>query len=303
MVIPTHDRPDFLRRAVRSVLDQTYEGPIECILVFDNTDPIPLGSEGRENRAIRMLANERAPGPAGARNTGLLAARSDVIAFLDDDDEWLPSKLAKQVALLRAGETDVVFSGVRYVADGRYRDYLPVLPKEEPARMMLVGEVFLPIQSLAAWRAAVEPELLDERFPIGGDQDFALRLLLRLSCECLGEALVVMNRAHNSRLSMDFQRLLANIEYMRRKHAALYERHALDVSRDHARYALIALGNRQRRAARRLAARAIRANPWRSRNWMVGALVVALPPISMDRLQALHHRLLWRSLPEGWRDR
>lgn len=298
VVIPTHKRPDFLQRAVRSVLDQAYDGPVECIVVFDNSDPIDLRPPGRGDRTIRTMTNDRTPGPLGARNTGLLAARSEVLAFLDDDDEWLPTKLAKQVDVLRSGGPEVVFTGVRYVAHGRYRDYVPALPEDEPARGLIGGGVFLPIQSLVAWRRAVEPDLLDEQFPTGGDQELALRLVMRLPHACVDEPLVLMNRAHTNRLTMDFEPMLANSEYMRRKHAALYQRFAPDPSSSHARFALLALGNRRRRDALRLARRAIRANPRRPRNWLVAAAVAVLPPVSLDRLQDLHHRFLWRRLPE-----
>ena len=299
VVIPTHDRPDFLRRAVKSVLDQEYAGEIECLVVFDACEPIDLGPpEPHPNRRIVRMTNERARGALGARNTGLIAARSDVVAFLDDDDEWLPGKLARQVSVLQAGDAEVTFTGVRYVADGRFRDYVPVLAADDPVRGVIGGGVFLPIQSMVAWRAAVEPDLLDEDFPTGGDQELALRLLLRTQVTCVPEPLVLMNRAHTNRLTMDYDRMLGNVTYMRRKHAELFERYRPDPSRNDARFALLALGNRRRRDARRHAVRAIRANPRRGRNWLVGLAVLALPPLSLDRLQAVHHRLLWRPLPD-----
>ncbi|MDP8911040.1 MAG: glycosyltransferase [Actinomycetota bacterium] len=299
VVIPTHDRPEFVRRAVRSVLDQDYAGEIECLVVFDACEPVDLApSERRANRRVVTMTNERTRGALGARNTGLLAARSEIVAFLDDDDEWLPGKLAKQVELLRSRHADVVFTGVRFVAGDRYRDYVPALSADDPAVGLIGGGVFLPLQTMAAWRRSVEPDLLDERFPTGGDQELALRLVLRLPFATIPEPLVLMNRAHSNRLTMDYERMLGNIEYMREKHADLFRKYRPDPSRSHSRFALLALANRRRREARMWAARAVRANPKRPKNWAVAAAVLLLPPMSLDRIQALHHRLLWRRTAE-----
>jgi glycosyltransferase involved in cell wall biosynthesis len=279
-------------------VDQDYAGSVAVLVVFDRTEPVDLADEarGRRGRTVTSLVNDRAPGPLGTRNTGLLAARSDVVAFLDDDDEWLPGKLAQQVEVLQSGTADVVFTGVRYVADGRYREYLPKLA-QDPVAGLIGGGVFLPIQSMAAWRTAVGDDLLDEAFPTGGDQELALRLLLRRRVAVLPEALVLMNRAHTNRLTMDYERMLGNVTYMRRKHAELFARYRPDPSRNHARFALLALGTRRRRDARTWVRRALRANPRRPRNWLVAVAVLLLPPMSLHRLQSLHHRLFWRRLP------
>jgi glycosyltransferase involved in cell wall biosynthesis len=298
VVIPTHNRPDFLRAAVRSVLEQDYPGPVEAVVVFDGGEEVELPTQESESeRAVIILENNRKPGPLGARNTGILAATGDVVAFLDDDDQWLPSKLSRQMEVLLSGSADVVFTGVRFVAGDRYRDYVPDPPAGDPIRGLVAGGVFMPLQTMIARRADLEPDLLDENFPTGGDQELVLRLLLRLRMACIREPLVLMNRAHTNRLTMDYERMLENVEYMRRKHAPLFHKYRPNLSASHARFALLALGNRKRADARRWAARALRANPRRPRNWLVGLAVLVLPAMSLDTLQALHHRILWRRVP------
>jgi glycosyltransferase involved in cell wall biosynthesis len=101
VVIPTRDRPGLLRRAVESVRAQRYDGDIECVTVFDQSHVHLAGFGGLTGVTIRGMTNSRSPGLAGARNTGILAARGDLVAFCDDDDEWLPDKLASQVELLQ----------------------------------------------------------------------------------------------------------------------------------------------------------------------------------------------------------
>ena len=105
VVIPTRDRPDRLRKAVAAVLEQDYAGPVECIVVFDRTEEVPLVLPADPARSVVTLANHRAQGPAGARNAGADVARSDLLAFCDDDDVWHPHKLRRQVEAL-AGTPD-----------------------------------------------------------------------------------------------------------------------------------------------------------------------------------------------------
>lgn len=96
VLIPTHNRPDLLRSAVDSVRTQNYDGPLSVAVIFDRQPADPtLVSDGPV--PVRVLHNDRTPGLAGARNSGILSSKADLVAFLDDDDHWLPGKLAAQV--------------------------------------------------------------------------------------------------------------------------------------------------------------------------------------------------------------
>jgi glycosyltransferase involved in cell wall biosynthesis len=102
VIIPTHDRPEMVREAVDSVLAQTIED-FECLVVDDGgTLPVAVPDDPR----IRMIRRNLSGGPAAARNDGIAAARGRYIAFLDDDDWFLPNRLADSLPALR--ETPVV---------------------------------------------------------------------------------------------------------------------------------------------------------------------------------------------------
>src|SRR5207237_7043535 len=100
VIIPTHNRSGFLRLAVLSVLKQTFPD-FELVIVDDASgDDTPAVVKRFEDPRIRYIRHERNLRIAAARNTGISNSTGEYVAFLDDDDEWLPSKLQKQVSAL-----------------------------------------------------------------------------------------------------------------------------------------------------------------------------------------------------------
>lgn len=122
VIVPTlGQRPQLLDLALRRICGQDYPGAVSCLVVFDRpsgsatadgtADPSQetrLADAREATRTIaaavgaRVIENGRTPGLAGSRNTGILTARDELIAFCDDDDAWLPGKLRAQVAALAA---------------------------------------------------------------------------------------------------------------------------------------------------------------------------------------------------------
>jgi glycosyltransferase involved in cell wall biosynthesis len=105
VVIPTRNRPELVVRAVRSALAQTVHD-IEIVVVVDGPDPATVEAlDGLGDARVRAVELPASGGAPNARNRGVDNARADWVAFLDDDDEWLPEKLATQLA--RARESGV----------------------------------------------------------------------------------------------------------------------------------------------------------------------------------------------------
>jgi glycosyltransferase involved in cell wall biosynthesis len=111
-VIPTRNRPGLVVRAVVSALEQSFRG-LEVIVVIDGPDQPTLCAlaEIRDPR-LRVISLEESVGGAEARNIGARAAKGQWIALLDDDDEWLPTKIERQ---LEAAPSDAV-NGVLVVS-------------------------------------------------------------------------------------------------------------------------------------------------------------------------------------------
>ena len=96
-VITTFNRQEMAKRAVRSAVVQSYR-PIEIIVVEDGSNSGVeewLQEEGLKH--VRYVRHESRRGLGAARNTGFRKARGEYVAYLDDDDEWMPEKLAKQI--------------------------------------------------------------------------------------------------------------------------------------------------------------------------------------------------------------
>jgi glycosyltransferase involved in cell wall biosynthesis len=102
VVIPYFNRRNTIEKALQSVTRQQ-GAEIEILVVDDNsTDGSWEFLQTLSSSQIRILKNTRAKGAQGARNTGILAARGEWIAFLDSDDEWLPGKLSTQLETLKS---------------------------------------------------------------------------------------------------------------------------------------------------------------------------------------------------------
>jgi glycosyltransferase involved in cell wall biosynthesis len=98
VIVPTLDRPKLLLRAIDSVLRQTHQ-EIEVIVVVDKPDQDTASAvQSVGDPRLQLIVNPYSLTAAGARNAGADHARGEWIAFLDDDDEWLPNKLERQIA-------------------------------------------------------------------------------------------------------------------------------------------------------------------------------------------------------------
>jgi glycosyltransferase involved in cell wall biosynthesis len=100
-IIPTYHRPTEVVRAVQSVLAQSHR-PVEIIVVVDGRDDATVRTlRSMNERTLRVLVPDRNLGNASARNFGVSHATGEWVAFLDDDDLWMPDKLQVQLEAAR----------------------------------------------------------------------------------------------------------------------------------------------------------------------------------------------------------
>lgn len=133
VVIPTRNRPDWLLRAVRSALSQTFR-TLEVIVVIDGPDIATAQVLARlDDPRLRVVQLASNVGGSDARNIGVQVARGEWTALLDDDDEWLPTKIEKQVAVATgsAHAEPIVASQILERNDG-FDVLRPLEPPHEP---------------------------------------------------------------------------------------------------------------------------------------------------------------------------
>ena len=200
VILPAFDRARLLPRSIGSVLAQT-AGDLELIVVDDgSTDDTEAVVAGVRDPRVHYVKLPRNRGLPAARNAGLAVARGDVIAFQDSDDEWLPEKLARQLAVLaRHPDAGVAYSDMhRVLADGR------VFHQRAPriARGRLVDpetrywqSYMLAMQPTLVRRACFARHRFDETLIRLEDLDLHLRLAREFGYVHMPEALV---RYHES---------------------------------------------------------------------------------------------------------
>lgn len=170
-----------LPRALASALGQTL-GDLEAIVVDDgSTDDSAEVAERAGDPRVRVVRAGRRAGVSAARNRGIAEARADVVAFLDADDEWLPEKLERQVALLRAAPESppVVYCAFERsdALGGRVLGRAGDGPQGDVYRPLLTGWHPGTASVFAVTRAALEAVGgFDEQLLTAEDYDLWLRL-------------------------------------------------------------------------------------------------------------------------------
>lgn len=195
VIIPTYCRRELVARAIKSVLAQTYAN-LECIVVDDaSTDDTAdaVRSLASADERVKCVEHDSNRHVSAARNTGIQTAAGSLIAFLDDDDIWLPRKLEKQVYVLSQTSKDV---GLVYCWFDTYRGNDCIGTR----RPILTGHVFDDVllnqplgnaSTLLCRREVVERiGGFDEELVRGNDGDFIRRIARQYKVELVPEVLV-----------------------------------------------------------------------------------------------------------------
>ena len=205
-VISTFQRPDACERALQSALNQT-EPPLE-VLVCDNgseddTEPRMRAWEARDPRVRYLRAPVNSGTPGSTRNLGIEAARGELIAFLDDDDEWLERKLAAQLAARASRDADVVGTNAfRSNGDLYFANAAPV---SEPTRNdVLRANPFIVSSALVRRADLLAAGGFRSDVKVRGIEDYSMWLELSFRGRrfvTLGEPLVRYEDASSDRMS------------------------------------------------------------------------------------------------------
>jgi glycosyltransferase involved in cell wall biosynthesis len=199
VIIPAYNASKTIVSAISSVFAQTFDGDVKIIVIDDGStdDTRAIVSDMTlGNRQIVLLSNERKKGPSGARNTGLLRADGNYVAFLDADDIWLPDHLDRGVSFLeQRANIDVVFFNcdiVEYRTKRRIGDWFSSRNFLKKLRTdavddeyylirddmfdALLEESFMHLQSMIVRAKVLDNIFFNEDVKRSEDRDFSIKL-------------------------------------------------------------------------------------------------------------------------------
>jgi len=293
VVIPTHNRAAVLGRAIDSVLAQTFRD-LDVIVVDDgSTDATPAVLAEIADARVRIVSLAKRRGGSAARNAGIRSSRAEWIAFLDSDDEWLPTYVERQLEKLGSATAGfgAAYSSCHQIASDGSSTIAPAYGLDE-------GDVFDSLlrnrRPVTASACIVRRSVLIE---VGGfDEELAsaqeFDLLLRVAqgshrFASASETLVIKHDEASDRIKADpiarmrgFRRIDTRWGTLMRERAgsaayARWRRRRLKrIRRGHEAVLASLAESRDRRAAFRYALRLFRVQPW-ALNLQLRALAVA----------------------------
>jgi glycosyltransferase involved in cell wall biosynthesis len=211
VIIPTYNRAEFLRSAIESALKQTFTD-LEIIVSDDgSTDNTQVVVKSFEDKRIKYVRNEGNKGPSGTRNTAILASEGEYIAFLDDDDVWLPEKLKSQVNLLDQSLPNIcgVYSN-RLMINKSNGKIVSTNPGTDKLKGNLLYQLAIksPIHTstvLIRKKCLDEVGLFNETISYMEDRDMWIRLSIKWDFEYINEPLTKAYFHSNGHLSQNLK--------------------------------------------------------------------------------------------------
>ena len=234
-ILTTHNRgPGMVLRAVNSILNQTY--PNIELIVIDDSDP-SFPKRAAVERAVRnasgnilYLKHDVCQGACAARNTGLSHAKGYYVGFLDDDDEWMPTKIEEQLKCFSDEKTALVYCRIISVEDKKNIETLgrPWHENGYVFEKLLVSN-FIGCTS----NPLIKKECLDT---VGGfdvkmescqDYDLWLRLAFRYPIQSLNVPLIKYHIHPGKRITTDDKKRINGVERIFSKYADYYKKNRL----------------------------------------------------------------------------
>jgi glycosyltransferase involved in cell wall biosynthesis len=220
VIIPVHNRPRAVRRAVLSVLAQR-DVQVEVVVVDDgSTDTTPAVLKTLRDPRLTVIRQEN-QGVSAARNRGLRDAQGEMLALLDSDDLWLPQKMTRHLRYHCQGNWRISQTDEIWIRDGRRIKPGKAHAKREGTFFEAALSMCLISPSCVAFDRSFWEEIgpFDESLPACEDYDLWLRTLIRYPVGLCPEKLVVKTGGHPDQLSrkivgLDLYRLQALLKLL-----------------------------------------------------------------------------------------
>ena len=178
VVIVTRNRPDFLRKSLQSVINQTYNN-IEIIIIDDNSnDNIQrvINSFLELHSNILYFKNKKTMGANFSRNFGFKLAKGFFVAFLDDDDFWKENKIYEQVNYFNISNFDIISCNFEYRK--YFQNFKSNISNYISLNKLLDSNYLGGVSGILIKKSSFDINIFDNKFPSCQDWDFWIRNLL-----------------------------------------------------------------------------------------------------------------------------
>jgi len=220
IIIPTYNRPKLLKKAIDSVLSQTYQN-FEIIIIDDcSKENIEKKIDDYGDNRIKYFRNETSLYAAGSRNKGIKKSDGDFIAFLDDDDIWLPNKIETQINLFKKNKNvGLVYSGIKLNFDNNVA-YSTIPSKSGMIyKDMLIKNYIGGTISVMVRREALQNNLFDTDFPAREEYDLWIRISKNWEVDYVDDVKAVAFYRNNiKRISTDLKNYEIAIKKLNKKY-------------------------------------------------------------------------------------
>lgn len=180
VIIPTYNRGYIIDRAIRSILNQTYQN-FEIIIVDDGNDNTEKMVRKFKDDRIRYFHRNKKYGIPSARNFGIKKSKGKYIAFLDSDDEWLSFKLEEELKMLENNPSNIAFISSNYIVYFKNVKFLckTFKTKEEALKRKIFEVTKFPILQATLFKREIFQKigLFDEHLRIYEDFDIFMRIV------------------------------------------------------------------------------------------------------------------------------
>jgi glycosyltransferase involved in cell wall biosynthesis len=265
IIIPTYNRTNLLKRAIQSVLNQTYQY-FEIIVVDDGSqEDVQQVLEYFRDDRIKYTRHEENRGLSAARNTGIRLSKGEYVSFLDSDDELLPDKLERQVKRSQElpNECAVIYSGFYYVSEkDKGKIVIKIVPKfRGDVSSRLLGSNITAVHTPIIKKKYLEKAgFFDEALSSYEDWDMWIRLSKHCWFDFVPDPLVKCY-IHGDQMSTDLPVQIKARERILEKYKDDFSRHRTKLSFQLKRLAIFYLLTGNKKKAKELFLYSIRLNP------------------------------------------
>lgn len=221
VIIPTYNRSELLKKAVKSLENQSHQN-LEIIIIDDfSTDDTAEVVEKMADDRIIYLKHSMNKGGSEARNTGIKRATGDYIGFLDSDDQWLPEKLEKQLKQFEGKpNVGVIYTGVQVVDENNQptRKIIPKFRGDILAKLFEFNHIDTTSSVLVRKDVLNQTEGFDSSLPSCQDWDLYIRLAQVTEFDFVKESLVLFYHHSGERITTNINSVLSG-------HLSIFEKY------------------------------------------------------------------------------